>query len=84
MKQPNFLKILKLVTTPSLWDVDNNKIICESEDIYFFSSSNGVTFRTLSGVRMHNVVYDTSFILWWLLLPFILFLKVYLVFRKSD
>ncbi len=22
MKQPNFLKILKLVATPSLWDVD--------------------------------------------------------------
>lgn len=57
MKQPNFLKILKLVTTPSLWDVDNNKIICESEDIYFFSSSNGVTFRTLSGVRIHPLFY---------------------------
>lgn len=84
MKQPNFLKILKLVTTPSLWDVDHNKIICESEDIYFFSSSNGVTFRSLSGVRMHNVAYDTSFIAWLLLLPFILFLKVYLVFRKST
>ena len=84
MKQPNFLKILKLVTTPSLWDVDHNRIICESEDIYFFSSSNGVAFRSLSGVRMHDIAYDTPMVFWWFLLPFILFLKVYLVFWKSG
>lgn len=81
MKQFSFLEIVALITSPSLWKVKGEKIICESEKIYFFSSCNGTRFRYLD--KVHNdIAYDTNILSWYLLLPFILFLKGVLFFRK--
>lgn len=81
MKQFSFLEIVALITSPSLWEIKGKKIVCESEKIYFFSSANGVTFRHLNTVH-HDIAYDTNMLSWYMLLPFILFLKGVLFFRK--
>lgn len=81
MKCYGFLDILALITSPSLWVVKDSKTICVQEGIYFFTFSYAVTYRQL---ETSNAVYSPMIHTWFLLLPFIWWLRVMLVFRKGS